>query len=247
MALTDEAGDVDTAWDYDVFGAVRGLSGSQPNDFTFAGEQVDGSTGLQYLRARYYDPEVGKFISRDTFGGFPTVPLSQNLFTYAGNNPLIYTDPSGNCWFTVFTGPAVVVSATICIALVIALTGDAWYRTDPDSFEDAIETVLALFDELLSSDPEEKNSTYGDPGSDALADFPGSYEGGNWLPPGDEVARRLGVSRGDVREAVERVKEQYGISPRTDTVINDETGDIRIKDRPDEGIIGNVYNDRGKR
>jgi hypothetical protein len=50
-----------------------------------------------------------------------------------------------------------------------------------------------------------------------------------------------------VREAVERVKEQYGISPRTDTVINDETGDIRIKDRPDEGIIGNVYNDRGKR
>jgi RHS repeat-associated protein len=60
MALTDAAGDVDTAWDYDVFGAVRNLTGSQPNDFTFAGEQVDGSTGLQYLRARYYDPEVGR-------------------------------------------------------------------------------------------------------------------------------------------------------------------------------------------
>jgi hypothetical protein len=43
---------VDTTWDYDVFGAVRDLTGSQPNDFTFAGEQTDGSTGLQYLRAR---------------------------------------------------------------------------------------------------------------------------------------------------------------------------------------------------
>jgi hypothetical protein len=47
MALTDEAGDVDTTWGYDVFGAVRGLTGSQPNDFTFAGEQSDGSTGLR--------------------------------------------------------------------------------------------------------------------------------------------------------------------------------------------------------
>jgi hypothetical protein len=47
MALTDDAGDVDTTWDYDVFGAVRDLTGSQPNDFTFAGEQVDGSTGLR--------------------------------------------------------------------------------------------------------------------------------------------------------------------------------------------------------
>jgi len=43
---------VDTTWDYDVFGGVRPTSGGQPNDFTFAGEQVDGSTGLQYLRAR---------------------------------------------------------------------------------------------------------------------------------------------------------------------------------------------------
>jgi hypothetical protein len=37
-------------YDYDVFGALRDSSGAQANDFTFAGEQVDGSTGLQYLR-----------------------------------------------------------------------------------------------------------------------------------------------------------------------------------------------------
>jgi RHS repeat-associated protein len=86
MALTDAAGDVDTAWDYDVFGGVRNLTGSQPNDFSFAGEQVDGSTGLQYLRARYYDPEVGRFLSRDPVWG---------NYLYAWNNPLVLTDPSG--------------------------------------------------------------------------------------------------------------------------------------------------------
>ena len=63
MALTDAAGDVGTAWDYDVFGAVRNLTGSQPNDFTFAGEQSDPN-GLDFLRARYYDPEVGRCVPK---------------------------------------------------------------------------------------------------------------------------------------------------------------------------------------
>ena len=47
-----------------MFSAVRNLIGSQPNDFTFAGEQVDGFTGLQYLRARYYDPEVRRCVGK---------------------------------------------------------------------------------------------------------------------------------------------------------------------------------------
>jgi RHS repeat-associated protein len=49
---------------------VRNLTGSQANDFTFAGEQVDGSTGLQYLRARCFDPAAGWFISRDKDGNY---------------------------------------------------------------------------------------------------------------------------------------------------------------------------------
>jgi YD repeat-containing protein len=48
MALADDDGDVLNTYDYDVFGAVRGMTGSQPNDFTFAGGQVDGSTGLVF-------------------------------------------------------------------------------------------------------------------------------------------------------------------------------------------------------
>jgi RHS repeat-associated protein len=97
MALTDEDGDVVNDYDYDVFGALRDSSGSQANDFTFAGEQVDGSTGLQYLRARYYDTAVGRLMSRDEYPGVAESPASQNRFSYVLNRPTTYNDPSGHC------------------------------------------------------------------------------------------------------------------------------------------------------
>ena len=81
---------------YDVFGAIRSSTGSQANDFQFAGEQVDGSTGLQHLRARYYDVETGRFTSRENIHGLARMPLTQNLFPYALNNPIRFQDPSGN-------------------------------------------------------------------------------------------------------------------------------------------------------
>ncbi len=65
MALCDASGTVVNSYNYDAFGAIRSSSGSQANPFTFTGEQTDASTGLEYLRARYYDSASGIFISRD--------------------------------------------------------------------------------------------------------------------------------------------------------------------------------------
>jgi RHS repeat-associated protein len=96
LALTDEAGDIVNTYDYDVFGGLRDETGSQANDFTFAGEQVDASTGLQYLRARYYDVEAGRFVSRDPHRGLAEVPETQHRFVYVLNLPTTLTDPSGN-------------------------------------------------------------------------------------------------------------------------------------------------------
>jgi RHS repeat-associated protein len=93
MALTDADGDVVNDYDYDVFGGLRDSSGSQDNDFTFAGEQVDGSTGLQYLRARYYDMAVGRFVSRDPI--VPAAGLANSLYLYGWNNPSTLIDPTG--------------------------------------------------------------------------------------------------------------------------------------------------------
>jgi RHS repeat-associated protein len=95
LALADDQGDVVNTYDYDVFGALRDSSGSQANDFTFAGEQVDDSTGLQYLRARYYDMETGRFIARDPINGNPRVPATQNAFPFGFNNPVTMVDPLG--------------------------------------------------------------------------------------------------------------------------------------------------------
>jgi RHS repeat-associated protein len=97
MALTDEAGSVVNDYDYDVFGALRDSSGSQPNDFTFAGEQVDGSTGLQYLRARYYDVAAGRFAGKDPFFAASSSSQYQNRYSYVTNNPLVLLDPMGLC------------------------------------------------------------------------------------------------------------------------------------------------------
>jgi RHS repeat-associated protein len=62
----------------------------------YSGEYWDDTTGLQYLRARWYDPGVGRFMGEDTYQGEVTDPLSLNLYTYVSNNPLIYTDSLGH-------------------------------------------------------------------------------------------------------------------------------------------------------
>jgi RHS repeat-associated protein len=62
--LADGTGAVTDTYTYDVYGAVRTRTGTSGNEFTFTGEQVD-SSGLQYLRARYYDAATGRFASRD--------------------------------------------------------------------------------------------------------------------------------------------------------------------------------------
>ncbi|WP_342566517.1 RHS repeat-associated core domain-containing protein [Paenibacillus sp. FSL R7-0345] len=64
--------------------------------FKYAWEIYDEETGLYYLRARYYDPSIGRFINEDTYEGQIDNPLSQNLYTYVHNNPLINIDPTGH-------------------------------------------------------------------------------------------------------------------------------------------------------
>jgi RHS repeat-associated protein len=88
MALCDASGNVVDSYNYDAFGAIRSSTGSQANPFTFTGEQTDASTGLEYLRARYYDAASGSFISRDAMPGL-------NRFAYGGGNPVGNVDPSG--------------------------------------------------------------------------------------------------------------------------------------------------------
>ncbi len=63
--------------------------------FTFTGEQVDAESGLVFLRARYYDPMTGRFVSKDPFGGFDNDTQSLNRYVYVQNNPISMADPTG--------------------------------------------------------------------------------------------------------------------------------------------------------
>jgi len=89
--LADAAGDVTGAYTYDAFGAVRSQSGAT-TEWSYTGEQVD-ATGLQYLRARYYDPALGRFLSRDPLTASPG--WDGQPYGYANANPVSRSDPTG--------------------------------------------------------------------------------------------------------------------------------------------------------
>jgi RHS repeat-associated protein len=83
------------SYGYDVFGAIRVQTGTSENHWLFTGEQRDSESGLYYLRARYYDPETGRFLTADPFPGYLSKPLTHNSYIYALSNPCIYVDPTG--------------------------------------------------------------------------------------------------------------------------------------------------------
>ena len=94
--LTDSTGAITKSYTYDAFGVEKNIDDTDTNAFRYCGEYYDSESGTIYLRARYYNPITGRFISRDSYAGKKEDPLSLNLYTYCYNNPLIYIDPSGH-------------------------------------------------------------------------------------------------------------------------------------------------------
>jgi RHS repeat-associated protein len=92
--LTNNTGDVTLTRAYDPYGNTILNVGNEQTAFGYAGEYTD-STGQIYLRARYYDPSISQFIQPDTMAPNPQIPESWNLYIYASDNPIDYTDPRG--------------------------------------------------------------------------------------------------------------------------------------------------------
>ncbi len=93
--LTDADGAVTDSYIYDAFGNLRDHLGNSDNRYLYAGEQYDADSGLYYLRARYYDPGSGRFLTHDPYIGNPHEPVTLHRYLYAGANPVMYGDPSG--------------------------------------------------------------------------------------------------------------------------------------------------------
>ena len=88
--LTDGSGEVDASMTYSPYGELEASSGSIETPMLFAGQYTGAQSALQYLRARFYDPETAQFISTDPLGAVSGTP-----YAYVGGNPANRIDPSG--------------------------------------------------------------------------------------------------------------------------------------------------------
>jgi RHS repeat-associated protein len=92
--ILDSTGQIETNYAYDPFG-VPVVGGDVSNPYQYTGEAWDAEAGLLYLRARYYQPEVGRFITKDPWAGDVWRPSTLNRYSYARNSPVSRTDPEG--------------------------------------------------------------------------------------------------------------------------------------------------------
>ena len=94
--LTNAAGAVTDTYEYDAFGNEISSIGSTPNEMLYRGEQLDSNLGLYYLRASYYNPLSGRFMSRDSEDGITTNPATLHKYLYANGDPVNGRDPTGH-------------------------------------------------------------------------------------------------------------------------------------------------------
>ena len=102
--ITDETGAVVESTSFDAFGARRdalswAVASAAINSLTtrgFTGHEMHGDFGLVNMNARMYDAKLGRFLQPDVFVQFPQSTQGFNRYTYVNNNPLSYTDPTGN-------------------------------------------------------------------------------------------------------------------------------------------------------
>ncbi len=93
--VTNQAGSVVETTTYDPWGEI--ISGSTASKFLYTGQEHDGETGLHYYNARYYNPDIRRFTQPDSLIQEVHNPQNLNRYSYVWNNPLKYTDPTGNC------------------------------------------------------------------------------------------------------------------------------------------------------
>ena len=111
-AILDESENVVVKYDYDAWGVPCVLNSAgatitdmqhigNVNPFRYRGYYYDSETGLYYLKSRYYDPAICRFINMDSVEyADPTYLHGLNLYAYCNNNPIMYVDPNGHAFLT---------------------------------------------------------------------------------------------------------------------------------------------------
>lgn len=107
-----DTGTPQAALHYDPWGQVESIT--QPATFGFAGELYSSGANASYMRARWYQPGHGTFVSRDPFSGFAELPYSLHPYQYGYSDPISRTDASGQC-----PAPVGMTGGVLCVDLFI--------------------------------------------------------------------------------------------------------------------------------
>ncbi len=139
---------------YDAWGNILSITGSLANSIgklnplRYRGYVYDNETGLYYLQSRYYDPELGRFISADGFTSTGQGFIGNNMFAYCGNNPVISAD------FTGHSPIAVVLEAvayTACAVLACTLVNGLINEISEPKVQTQLSNAIADAKDLIES------------------------------------------------------------------------------------------------
>ena len=102
--ILDAGGNIKASYTYNAWGEILSATGDMAdiNPLRYRGYYFDSDTGLYYLKARYYDPQLCRFINADGYASTGQGVTGTNMFAYCGNNPVSRVDDGGYVWDTVF-------------------------------------------------------------------------------------------------------------------------------------------------
>ncbi|MBA7510736.1 hypothetical protein ES705_02723 [subsurface metagenome] len=110
--LTDVSASITNRYIYYAFGEILYALTPVPNAYMFTGEQFDPNLGFYYLRARLYNPAIGRFLTTDPFQGSIYDPMSLHKYLYCNANPINHTDPSGRI------SPYTLTALSLAVAII---------------------------------------------------------------------------------------------------------------------------------
>jgi len=124
VSILDANGNEKASYSYNAWGKILSSTGDMAsvNPLRYRGYYYDDDTGFYYVCSRYYDPQIGRWISVDNQLSTGNM-TGMNLFVYCGNNPVNRTDPTGEAWWHWALGAAVV--AACAVATVVTCGGFA--------------------------------------------------------------------------------------------------------------------------
>ncbi len=161
MYMVDEGGDEVASYDYDPYGKLIYSTGdfAETNPIRYRGYYYDTDTDFYYLQSRYYDPAICRFINCDGFTTTGQGLLGYNMFSYCGNNPIVYADSKGSVRIAVIydatptkhnlwgiNGKAIIGSQYSPIYSLVTIEG--YQFTTDDEFVECWNSLQGEYDEI---------------------------------------------------------------------------------------------------